>query len=55
METASPPDAAIRFATASRRSVRRAPSTIFAPPSASRSAVASPMPLLAPVMATTLP
>ena len=34
---------------------RRAPRTIFAPRSASRSAVASPMPLLAPVIATTLP
>ena len=40
---------------ASRRSNPRAPSTTFAPRSASRSAVASPIPLLAPVIATTLP
>lgn len=54
-EAASPPAAAIRSATAVRRSDRRAPSTTFAPRSASRSAVASPIPLLAPVIATTLP
>src|SRR6266699_1646467 len=45
----------MRRARASRRSDPRAPSTIFVPRSASRSAVASPIPLLAPVIATTFP
>ena len=54
-QAASPPACSMRAASASRRSGRRAPSTTFAPRSASSSAVASPMPLLAPVMATTLP
>src|SRR6266404_7422308 len=45
----------MRRARASRRSDPRAPSTTFAPRSASRSAVASPIPLLAPVITTTLP
>src|SRR6266576_6850467 len=45
----------MRAARASRRSNPRAPSTTFAPRSASRRAVASPIPLLAPVITTTLP
>jgi hypothetical protein len=44
----------MRAASASRRSDRRAPRTTFAPRAASKSAVASPMPLLAPVITTTL-
>jgi len=52
---ASPPASAMRAARAARRSDPRAPRTTFAPRSASRSAVASPMPLLAPVITTTLP
>src|SRR6476469_6828393 len=44
----------MRVARASRRSRPRAPSTTFASRSASRSAVASPIPLLAPVITTTL-
>src|SRR6201999_2325961 len=55
LATASPPDDDSRAATAFNRSARRAPSTSLAPRSASRSAVASPIPLLAPVIATTLP
>ena len=39
----------------SKCSVRRAPRTTFAPRTASRSADTAPIPLLAPVMATTLP
>jgi len=39
----------------SSRSLRRAPMTTFAPRSASSLAAASPMPLEAPVMATTFP
>ena len=53
--TARPPRSRICCASWSRRSVRRAPSTTAAPRSASSRAVASPMPLLAPVTATTLP
>src|SRR5450755_3311296 len=45
----------MRAASAFRRSDPRAPSTTFAPRSASSSAVASPIPLLAPVITTTLP
>src|SRR4029079_17000653 len=44
----------MRLVGASRRSDPRAPSTTFAPRSASSSAVASPIPLLAPVIATIL-
>jgi len=54
-QDASPPAPAMRAARASRRSDPRAPGTTFAPRSASSSAVASPIPLLAPVIATTLP
>ncbi|AUS24727.1 hypothetical protein C1A50_0536 [Paenibacillus polymyxa] len=52
--TTSPPASTMRAARASRRSGRRAPSTTFAPCSASKSVVASPIPLLAPVITTTL-
>src|SRR6266850_374032 len=45
----------MRLARASRRSNPRAPSTTFAPRSVSKSAVASPIPLLAPVITITLP
>jgi hypothetical protein len=41
--------------SASRRSLRRAPSDTFAPASARAIAVASPIPDDAPVIATTLP
>src|ERR1700688_4357185 len=44
----------MRSDNAFKRSNRRAPSTTLAPRSASRSAVASPIPLLAPVIAMTL-
>src|SRR5437867_9274113 len=49
-----PPAATMRSASDFRRPEPRAPSTSFAPRSASKSAVASPIPLLAPVIATTL-
>jgi hypothetical protein len=41
--------------SALRRSTRRAPRISFAPSAARRRAAASPSPLLAPVMTTTLP
>src|SRR6187431_964499 len=44
----------MRLTKSCKRSERRAPSTTFAPRSASRRAVASPIPLLAPVITTTL-
>src|ERR1700723_2837792 len=47
--------AAMTPVRASRRSRLRAPSTTVAPREASRSEVAFPIPLLAPVMMTTLP
>ena len=49
------PRRVISATSASSRSVRRAPSTTWRRAAASRRAVASPMPLLAPVMATTFP
>ncbi len=52
---AVPPRAVMRSTTAFSRSSRRAPRTSRAPRSARWAAVASPMPLLAPVIATTLP
>src|SRR5258708_7105083 len=52
--TAAFSSSASSFASASRRSMRRAPSTSLAPPRPSARAVASPSPLLAPVMTTTL-
>src|SRR5258708_5569621 len=51
---ALPPLAEISRTTASIRSERRAPSTTFAPCPARSFAVLSPMPLLAPVITTTL-
>ena len=51
---ALPPVAEISWTTASIRFERRAPSTTVAPRSARSLAVLSPMPLLAPVMTTTL-
>src|SRR5712671_6304049 len=51
---ALPPVAEISLTTASIRFERRAPSTTFAPRSARSFAVLSPMPLLAPVITTTL-
>jgi hypothetical protein len=51
---ASPPASWICLATRARRSVRRAPRKTRWPFAARRRAVASPMPLLAPVMSTTL-
>jgi hypothetical protein len=53
--SATPPRSRISAAIFCRRSVRRAPRTTLAPCSASSRAVASPMPLLAPVMRTTRP
>lgn len=50
---AEPPSAQISDTSVSSRSVRRAPSTTYKPKRASRRAVASPMPLLAPVISTT--
>ncbi|SPK77176.1 protein of unknown function (plasmid) [Cupriavidus taiwanensis] len=50
----SPRALAIRSASPRSRCSPRAPSTTFAPRSASSSAAASPIPLLAPVMTTTL-
>lgn len=52
---AVPPSASIFFTIASRRSVRLAPRTTFAPNFARWRAVLSPRPLLAPVMTTTFP
>ncbi|MNP22551.1 hypothetical protein D3C76_1152280 [compost metagenome] len=52
--SALPPQALISPAIFSSRSVRRAPSTTFAPWLASSRAAASPIPLLAPVIAMTL-
>src|SRR3954454_24393369 len=52
---ARPPSSAIREARASMRSPRRAASATEAPRSAYMSAVASPIPEDAPVIATTLP
>jgi hypothetical protein len=52
---ASPPDSTMRSTSAASLCDARAPNTTFAPRSASTSAVASPIPLLAPVIATTLP
>ncbi|MNM90476.1 hypothetical protein D3C81_1027390 [compost metagenome] len=51
--SAVPPAERISLARASRRSVRRAPKTTRAPLLASRRAVASPIPLLAPVITMT--
>ncbi|MCY1437561.1 hypothetical protein D9M71_537280 [compost metagenome] len=52
--SAVPPAERMSSARASRRSVRRAPRTTRAPLLASRRAVASPIPLLAPVITMTL-
>jgi len=54
-QAATPPRSPISATSFSSRSRRRAPSTTVAPWAASRRAVASPMPLLAPVMSTILP
>jgi hypothetical protein len=50
-----PPAARISAAMAAIRSARRAPRNTRWPEAASRRAVASPIPLLAPVIRTTLP
>src|SRR5512132_290286 len=55
MASALPPLTVISSANARRRSTRRAPSTTLAPCVERRRAVASPRPLLAPVMTTTFP
>src|SRR5262245_44413930 len=55
LATADCPLAVSFLPIVSSRSTRRAPSTTVAPRSASRRALASPMPLLAPVISTTFP
>ena len=50
---APPPASVIRFASEASLSCRRASSISLGPDAASRSAVALPMPLLAPVIAKT--
>ena len=52
---ARPPRDLIRSATASRAAVSRAPRTTAAPAAANASAVAAPMPLLAPATRATRP
>jgi hypothetical protein len=53
--SASITSASISFASASSRSLRRAATATLAPARASVRAVASPMPLLAPVTSATVP
>lgn len=55
MQTAMPPSPSICFLRSSRRSIRRAASATFAPSDANPLAIASPIPLDAPVTMVTLP